>query len=80
MMIRVLIVEDDPMVADLNRKFIERVSEFTIEGIASNGEEALAILKENKIDLVILDIYIPKLNGMELLSEMRKLSDFGYCS
>lgn len=73
-MIKVLIVEDDPMVAELNKRFVERVPEFTVAAVVNDGEKALSYLKTIKIDLVILDVYIPKLNGMEVLMEIRKLN------
>lgn len=71
-MIKVLIVEDDPMVAELNKRYVEQIEGFEIIDILHNGEEALKKLKSQKIDLMILDIYMPKLNGLELLEEMRK--------
>ncbi|MGE4282711.1 MAG: response regulator [Clostridia bacterium] len=71
-MIDVLIVEDDPMVAQLNRKFVQSVSEFNVIGVASNGEDALTYCKRYKIDLIILDIYMPKIDGISLLKELRK--------
>lgn len=71
-MIKVLVVEDDPMVAELNRRYIERIEGFTFCGIVKNGEEALAVLKEKNIDLVLLDIFMPNMNGLELLSKIRQ--------
>lgn len=71
-MIQVLIVEDDPMVAELNRRYVERVEGFAFAGIVKDGEEALLVLKEKKIDLVLLDIFMPNLNGLELLSAIRQ--------
>lgn len=71
-MIKVLIVEDDPMVAELNRRYIERVEGFLFVGIVKNGEEALEVLKEKNIDLVLLDIFMPNMNGLELLSAIRQ--------
>lgn len=72
-MIRVLIVEDDPMVAELNRRYIERVEGFVFCGVAANAEAALEVLKERPLDLVLLDIFMPGMNGLELLSTMRQL-------
>ncbi|GMA97915.1 response regulator [Pelosinus sp. IPA-1] len=71
-MIKVLVVEDDPMVAELNRRYIERIQDFTFCGIVKNGEEALAVLKEKNIDLVLLDIFMPNMNGLELLAKIRQ--------
>lgn len=71
-MIKVLVVEDDPMVAELNRRYIERIEDFTFCGIVKNGEEALAVLNEKNIDLILLDIFMPNMNGLELLSKIRQ--------
>lgn len=70
-MIKVLIVEDDPMVADINKKYIQDFQELTVVGICNNGKDALDILNRNNIDLVILDVYMPRLTGIELLKEIR---------
>lgn len=71
-MIKVLIVEDDPMVAYLNERFLSQIPPYKIVGKASNGEEALAILEKTPCDLVILDVYMPKLDGLELLKIIRQ--------
>lgn len=71
-MIKVLIVEDDPMVAELNRRYVERVEGFLVFDTVKNGEEALEVLKEKNIDLVLLDIFMPNMNGLELLSAIRQ--------
>lgn len=71
-MISVLIVEDDPMVAQINRRCIEAVTGFQVVGTASNGEDAFKLVKSIKPDLLVLDIYMPKLNGLQLLKNIRK--------
>ena len=71
-MIKVLIVEDDPMVAQLNKRYVECVNGFQVTAIACNGEEALRYVKNSRIDLIILDIYMPKLDGVSFLKELRK--------
>ncbi|SNS11373.1 two-component system, CitB family, response regulator DctR [Anaerovirgula multivorans] len=71
-MIKVLIAEDDPMVAQINRKCIKAVEGFQVVGTASNGEEALKLIKSTKPNLLVLDIYMPKLNGLQLLKNIRK--------
>lgn len=70
-MIKVLIVEDDPMVAELNRRYLEKLDGFSLAGIANNSEQALAYLTSNKVDLVLLDIFMPGTNGLDLLSAIR---------
>ena len=69
--IRVLLVEDDPMVQEVNRQFIESVPGFEVIHIASNGEEGLHQLKQLKPDLVILDIYMPEQDGVSMMERIR---------
>ena len=72
-MIRTLIVEDDPMVAELNRRYLEKVSGFELTGVFSNVEEALPVIEREQIDLILLDVYMPGDNGWSLLSKIRWL-------
>lgn len=71
-MIHVLIVEDDPMVSQLNKRYIESLDAFKVIGEAANGLEALEFCSKKDIDLIILDVYMPKLNGIKFFKEMRK--------
>ncbi len=71
--ITTLIVEDDPMVLEINRQFIEKVEGFSVKGIAQNFNEAERLLGELKPQLVILDIYLPDTSGVELLKKIRGL-------
>lgn len=71
-MTKVLIIEDDPMVAQINKNYIESVEGFKVTGICKNEVDALEFIKKNIIDLVILDIYLPKGDGISILKEIRK--------
>lgn len=71
-MIKVLIVEDDPMVAALNRQYVEKVDGFTLSGMAENTEEAIGFLAETEIDLILLDIHMPGRNGIDFLGWVRE--------
>lgn len=71
-MISVLIVEDDPMVAELNRRYLEKVEGFSLAEMVSNGEEALAYLQDNQVDLVLLDVFMSGMNGLDLLAAIRR--------
>ena len=53
---------------------MEDVPQLTVVGICNNGKDALEVLKKSKVDLIILDVYMPKLNGIELLKELRKMN------
>lgn len=70
-MYKVLIVEDDPMVAMINEQYIKRNKNFEIVGKCSDGSSALAFLENHEVDLLILDVYMPKMNGFETLREIR---------
>ncbi|MDN7245409.1 response regulator [Planococcus shenhongbingii] len=70
--VKVLLIEDDPMVREVNKEFIESVEDFRVVEVASNGEEGLLLIKELNPDLVILDIFMPKKDGIKTLQEIRK--------
>lgn len=70
-MYRVVLVEDDPMVLMLNRKFTEKDKRFQIVHEFGNGHDALHWLVNNPVDLIVLDLYMPVLTGLELLRQLR---------
>ena len=71
-MYKVLIVEDDPMVAMINEQYVKKNKNFRVEGKCGNGEAAIAWLKKNTADLIIMDVYMPAMNGLDTLREIRK--------
>ena len=68
--IKVVLIEDDPMVREVNRQFIERVNGFQIVASAGNGLEGIEKIKQFQPDLVFMDIFMPQLNGIETLREI----------
>lgn len=71
---KILIVEDDNFVAEV---YFAKLTEMGYEAIlAQNGEEGLVALKRDKIDLILLDILMPIMNGMEMLEEIKKREDW----
>lgn len=70
--INVLLIEDDPMVQEVNRQFIEQVNGFKVVEVASNGQEGLQKIRQCSPDLVIMDIFMPILDGIDTLYEIRK--------
>lgn len=70
--IRVLVVDDDFMVAKVHRGFVDRVPGFTTVGIAHTGSDALRMIASERPDLVLLDIYLPDLTGLEVLRRLRE--------
>jgi len=71
-MYKVLIVEDDPMVAMINEQFVSRHKDFTVSNKCSDGKSALEYLEDNDVDLIILDVYMPYMDGFETLRQIRK--------
>ncbi len=69
---KILIVEDDKEISELVTNHLEQEN-FTVF-TAFDGEEALQLFKNEQIDLVLLDLMLPKLNGMEFLKRIRETS------
>ena len=70
-MINVFIVEDDPMVLEVNTGFLEKVPPFRLCGTATNGADAESGIHETMPDLVLLDIYLPDKSGLDVLKLLR---------
>lgn len=70
-MYKVLIVEDDPMVAMINEQYIARNKHFQVAGKCRDGSSALAFLENNPVDLLVLDVYMPHMDGFEVLRQVR---------
>jgi response regulator of citrate/malate metabolism len=70
-MIRTLVVDDDPMTASIHRSYVERVPGFEVVGEAHSGEQALELVQRLHPELVLLDIYLPDMNGLEVLRRLR---------
>jgi CheY-like chemotaxis protein len=67
---KILLVEDEKLMIDLlQRKLTKEGYEISV---AQNGEEGLKKMKEIKPDLVLLDIIMPKMSGLEVMEEMQK--------
>ncbi len=70
--IRVMIVEDDFMVARINRDLTHQISGFRVVKVAGTAQEALDALKQEPMDLIVLDVYLPDRTGVELLKSLRR--------
>ncbi len=72
-MLKVLLVDDEPFIVQGLSVLIDWQKEgYEIIATAANGKEALEYLKENKVDLIIADIKMPVMSGLELLETIRK--------
>lgn len=70
-MITVLIVEDDPMVGFINKQYLNNIGDIRVLGPVYEEDEVISLLENEKIDLILLDVFLPKKNGIELLKEIR---------
>ena len=71
-MIRVLIADDHKMVREGLRRILEFDGEIQVIDEADNGEECIKKIRSSKPDIVLLDINMPVMNGIEALQEIRK--------
>ena len=69
----VLIIEDDSMVAAIDRQYVESDHRFQVDQIFKSGLPALDYLADHRADLVILDYYTPQMNGQEFLDRLLTL-------
>lgn len=67
----VLVVDDDFMVASIHTRFVDRVDGFRVVGQAATGETALAEVARLRPDLVLLDVHLPDLSGIDVLRRLR---------
>ncbi|MBB6629602.1 response regulator [Nocardioides sp. KIGAM211] len=67
----VLIVDDDFMVASIHTRFVERAPGFRVVGVAATGTTALAEIERLRPDLVLLDVHLPDLSGVDVLRRLR---------
>lgn len=69
MSLTVLVVEDEKLIRDLVGDFLREKNYEVVE--ASDGAEAILILESKKIDIIITDIKMPRMTGIQLLNEIR---------
>ena len=70
-MYQVIIVEDDPMVAEIDKQYVEHNSKMAIAGIFQNGQEALDFVRTHPVNLIMLDYYMPVMDGRTFLVKLR---------
>ncbi|MEW6374544.1 MAG: ATP-binding protein [Thermodesulfobacteriota bacterium] len=70
---RILVVDDEKEIRDFLLKALTRIAGFRVE-LAENGEEALKKIKSEQFDLVLTDLKMPKIDGLQLVSEISKFN------
>ena len=71
----VMVVDDSSMMRGIMAAIVEDIPELTLAGQAENGKQALAMLEQLAPDLILLDIEMPEMNGIEFLRHARLLTD-----
>lgn len=69
-----IIIEDDPMVADINKTFVNSIPGFTVVATAGTAGEGIAKTVALKPELALIDVYLPDQSGLSLLKELRKIN------
>jgi response regulator of citrate/malate metabolism len=70
-LIRVLVVEDEPVAAEAHRQYVDRTPGFATAGVAGTGAVALATLRRTPVELILLDMNLPDTHGIELCRRIR---------
>ena len=69
--IRVLVVEDEPLIAEAHAAYTARVEGFAVTAVVHTAQRAMATLRTELVDLVLLDLNLPDMNGLELCRALR---------
>ena len=72
--IRVIVVDDDHIVTDTLERYFATTEDIVTVGTASNGSEALDVLHSTLADVIVADIHMPGMDGVQLLRAMKRMS------
>ena len=75
-MTRVVIVDDDFMVRSIHDAYVKELPGYEIVGMAGNGADALAMVEDVVPDLVLLDVHLPDMTGIDVLHELRRRRNY----
>lgn len=70
---KALIIEDEQFIRDIYKRQLEKAG-ITVDGF-SNGAEGLQAISQNKYDIILLDIMLPDINGLEILKQVKQNPD-----
>lgn len=71
-MLKIMIIEDEPMVRKINEMYIDKLDKFEIVSSVADINEAKEDLLKNEVDLILLDVYLPSGSGLDLLKWIRE--------
>jgi len=71
-LVKCLIVDDEPIAAQVIQNYLDKLDKFVVSNICNNAIEAFEYLQSNKVDLVFLDIQMPKITGLEFLKALHQ--------
>lgn len=69
--IRVALVEDSPVITELLQSILLRAEEFLMEQLYTNAEDAIRFLPHQPADIVLMDIHLPGMNGIEAVAKLK---------
>lgn len=70
-MISVVIVDDEPLAQEILKEYLGKIGGFEIAGVCKNALEAFALLNRQKVDILLLDIDIPEINGIDFIKSLK---------
>ena len=70
---RCVIIDDEPIARKVIQEFIEDIEFMELTGQAENPLKAMSLLTENEIDIIFLDVNMPKMDGWEFLTGLKKI-------
>ena len=70
--IRILLVDDEPLLIESLEIILNNEKDFNVVGLMNNGMEALKFLENNEVDVMLIDLNMPVMGGIELISEVKK--------
>jgi DNA-binding LytR/AlgR family response regulator len=71
MAIKCIIVDDEPLAIEIVESYVSRIDQLQLQGTFRNAVQAFAYLQEHTVDLIFLDIQMPKLSGIEFLKTLK---------
>ncbi len=72
-MIKILIVDDHAIIRSGSKKIFSDVQNMKVVGDAANGRDAIEFVKNNLVDIVLLDVALPDMNGLDIMKEMKSI-------